>query len=454
MDTLELMKRLYLLRFVAILSAVLLVMTPWGCAPEADPQIPEKEEVGSGSKPGGDDESGSGEDPGGEDEPGNGDNSGGSGSGEGGENGSGKDPEPNPEPDLDPEPEMIDPGEKPEEKNPSPQYPDMEHSVEYSDFYNPVQDYLDECGNIDYVLSQGNGTAWPMVTDEGWLRLYQGSNASKGGSYMRVRSKNGAKLLSVTIGTATPSKVAHSLNGKAAKSATTVLEAGEKYTVDGLDSCTEVCFYCMGTSQSERLTVNYIKVEYKGGFVESDFYEEPKEYGPLMKAGFPYTQSFDGGEFPTTDKPTYYKYGLTAGKENLQWSTWFGSFSWQNPIGGSQSVQLRVYQEDEDYDQSQFGYVKMEFFLKDLREVSFKYYMSEFWMRATISFCEFGKNEWRNPEQIALEKYADRQTVRDFRYVLDEGRPHDAKIRIEIDPSTGFPTRDHYDFIVDDFIFR
>jgi len=367
-------------------------------------------------------------------------------------------PDPNnPDPDQpDPEQpgvtvEVLDPGATRTETTVTPQHPDEIHEVQYNDFYNTVQDELDEYGNVDYVIAQGNGTAWPLLLENGHIRFYQGN--TKGGGYIRVRSHNGAKILCVKVGSATNTKIAHSLNGKAAKSATVDVAAGSLYTVDELTNCTEVKFYCMGTTQSERWEMDSIYVKYQGGFVESDYYVEEKEYGPLVKVTYPFTENFEE-EFPTTDKPSYYKYGLTAGRDNLQWSTWFGSFSWQNPIEGSQSAQLRIYQEDTEYDQEQFGHLKMEYFLKDLSKVSFKYYYSEFWNKATISYCEFGSTEWHNPQQIALSSYSDRQTVQDFTYTLDNGNKHDAKIRIEIDEATGFPSKDHYDFIFDSFVFE
>ncbi len=357
--------------------------------------------------------------------------------------------------DDDPDPviEILDPGEEKVDVKPAPQHPELEHNVEYDDFYSDFYDYLDEYGNIDYVCSQGNGTAWPLLLENGHIRFYQSSNADKGGNYMRVRSKNGAKLMKVTIGTATATKIAHSVNGKAAKSETAAIDAEGTYTVTAPENCDEICFYCMGTTQTERWELNYIKVEYKGGFIEDDFYTPEKEYGPLVKTSYPFKENFEKG-FPTTDKPSYYKYGLTAGRENLEWSTWYGSFSWQKPLQGGQSAQLRVYQEEEDYDQPQFGHLKMEFFLKDLKQVNFSYLFSEFWQKATISFCEFGETKWQNPQQISLGKYGDRGTVQSFTYILDNGTPHDAKIRIEIDEATGFPTKDHYDFYFDCFVFE
>lgn len=210
----------------------------------------------------------------------------------------------------------------------------------------------------------------------------------------------------------------------------------------------------MGTTQSERWELNSIKVNYKGGFTGDDVYVEPKEYGPLVRVELPLSEGFESG-FPTTAKPTYEKYGLTAGRDNLQWSTWYGSFSLQNPISDNQSAQLRIYQEDEDYyKNTQFGHLKMEYFIENLSKVSFNYWFSEFWTKATISWCEFGSSEWHNPQQIALEKYADRETIQSFTYEL--GKKANAKIRIEIDPDSGHPGKGqgHYDLIFDDFVFE
>lgn len=243
---------------------------------------------------------------------------------------------------------VLNPGATKVETKPTPQHPDLIHNEEYHEFYNPLQDYLDDFGNIDYVCAQGKGTDWPRVLDDySGIRFYQSTSASKNGGYIRVRAHNGAKLLSVTVGSATLTKIAHSVDGRAKKSETKNIDAGGSYTVEG--EYDEVCFYCMGTTQSERWEMNSIKVRYRGGFIEEDFQTGiEKEYGPLVRVDLPLKEGFESG-FPTTDKPSYYKYGLTAGRENLQWSTWFGSFSWQNPIAGKQSAQLRIYKEDPDY---------------------------------------------------------------------------------------------------------
>ena len=350
---------------------------------------------------------------------------------------------------------VIDPGKTPEEFKPTPSRPDLIHEVSYTDFYNPLQDYLDEFGNTDYVCAQGDGTSFPLITEEGYIRFYQGTSEKKGGAYIRVRSHNGAKLTEVEVGTLGKTKLAYSKNGKAAKSETKELEAGEKYLIQASaeEDLEEITIYCMATEKSERWEMNYIRVKYRGGFIAEDFIQPSEEYGPLVRVDFPFVENFEK-DFPTTEKPSYYKYGTTGGRENLQWSTWYGSFSWQNPIEGEQSAQLRIYQEEEDYEQSQYGYMKMEYFIENLKEVSFKYILSEYFLKAKISYYDFDGDEWKNPQPIALEKYAQRKELMEYRYILDDGRAHNAKIKIEIDPDSAFPSRDSYRLIVDCLEFR
>lgn len=408
---------------------------------------------GGEDQPGGEDKPGEGEQPGGEDNPGGGEDQPGGEDNPGGETPVG--------PGEEVKPEVLDEGVRPVEVTPKPLHPDLLHEVEYDDFYDSSYDWLDEYGNIDYVCSQGFGTAFPNLKEaqngKYYILLYQ-ARGSKGGNYIRVRARNGAKLLKITLGSASSTRVAWSFDGKAAKSGTVTIAAGERFSVDATSTGDEICFYCMGTTQSERWELDYVKVCYQGGFVEEDYYVEPKECGPLMKLPDPWKEDFESVSFPVTDKNTYQKYGLTAGPENLQWSTWYGCFSWQHPkevaTFGAKSPQLRVYQEDTEYEKSQFGYLKTEFFVKGLKQVDFDWYFSEYWMCATVSYCEFGSSEWKGAAHLSLENYSDRQTVRHFTYVLADGAPKDAKIKIEIDPATGFPGSGHYDFILDNFVFK
>lgn len=429
-------KKIYIFILVVMLGC-------WGVQSCTDPGLtPDSgiENGDGGDNPGGDNGGDNGDNPGGSEPDPGGDNP-------GGENPGGNDP-------TDPQVEVLDPGVTPSEQTYTPGHPELEHEVSYNDFYNPVQDDLDDYGNIDYVCSQGNGTAWPIITSDGYIRLYQGSSSSKGGSYIRFRSKNGATLEHITVGSATSTSVAYYFDRRpSTQSASTNIAQGSTFSLECPQGCTEVCLICTGTDQAHRWELNYVALKYKGGFVESDFYQAPAEYGPLVKVSMPFIENFEQ-DFPTTDKPSYFKYGLTAGRANLQWSTWYGSFSWQKALEGGQSAQLRVYQEEQDYEKSQFGHLKMEYFIKDLKKVSFKFYYSEFWNKATISYCEFGSTEYKGAQQISLSSYSERQTIRSFEYVLDEGRAHDAKIIIEIDPATGHPSRDHYDFYFDEFRFE
>lgn len=418
---------------------------------EDDPGTDPSNPGGTGEEPGGE----SGEDPGGSEEnPGTDPDN------------PGTDPD-NPGPDDPVTPSrtitVLDPGAQRSDDPVYPSHPDLVREVECSEFYDSFYDWIDpDFGNVDYVLGQGKGTAWPLVLENGHIRLYQASG-SKGGNFIRIRAKYDARLLSVTVGTASATKISYTLDGKARRSSVIALAAGDRRTFDATElasGVSEICLYCEGTSQSERWELDFIKVKYSGGWTEEDFVGDPVEYGPLVRIDpLPYKEDFESSTFPTTDKNTYDKYGLTAGPENLQWSTWYGCFSWQYPkeisgrLGGK-SVQLRVYQEDADYEKTQYGHVCTEFFIEGLTKVSFKYYFSEFWVSATVSYCEFGSSQWSAPQSVVLENYSDRQTLRDFTYVLDGGRPHNAKIKIEIDPSTGHPSSGHYDLIFDEFVFE
>lgn len=390
---------------------------------------------------------------------------------------SGQDPEPSVDPPLDtipgtvidtipnPNPGPQDPydslvvlnagAKRPESTQPiTPGYPDSLHVVEYFDFYNPSQDYLDEYENTDYVCAQGGGTAFPILTSDYYIRFYQGTNAKNGGSYIKVRSHNGAKIQELEVGTNTKTQLAHSLNGKAAKSATTSLSAGDHYVITPTDVCDQITIYCMGTSKDERWEMNYIKLTYKGGFVAEDYLRPEKEYGPLVQLPQSFIEDFETGFPEQGAKPSYYKYSQTdVGRENLQWSTWYGSISWQQPIQGNQSAQLRTYQKEEDYEYSQYGYLKTEFFVKDLKTVEFDYVMTDYFMRAEISYCLFGTSTWLSPAEIRLPNYSDRDKLQHFTYLLDNGVPHDAKIKIEISTNTSFPSKDHSDLKIDNVRF-
>lgn len=247
---------LFLAAFIAIAGA---------CSPETTVKPDEGNGTEQPGKPGTGEEN-----PGGEEKPGEGNKP-----EEGGKPGEGENPGGSENPGEGSTEEtvnvtVLNPGATKVETKPTPQHPDLIHNEEYHEFYNPLQDSLDDFGNIDYVCAQGKGTDWPRVLDDySGIRFYQSTSASKNGGYIRVRAHNGAKLLSVTVGSATLTKIAHSVDGRAKKSETKNIDAGGSYTVEG--EYDEVCFYCMGTTQSERWEMNSIKVRYRGGFIEEDF---------------------------------------------------------------------------------------------------------------------------------------------------------------------------------------
>jgi len=352
---------------------------------------------------------------------------------------------------------VIDAGkQRPEKVVVRPHFPDSLHSVAYDEFYGTGRSGLDDYDNIAAICSKGKGTSDPFLTSDYTVRFYQGKNSEDGGGYLQLKSENGAKIMEIEVGTASNTSLAYSIDDKIKKYNNTEVKAGGKYKVSLSEPTTQVNIYCTGTTQQTRWDMNYLRVDYKGGFVAEDYAWPEEEYGPLVGIPFPFKEDFEKGFPDAGSTPSYFKYGRTdVGRPNLLWSTWYGNFSWQNTIGQSeQSAQLRMYQEDPDYEKSQYGYLKTEFFVKDLSSVTFDYYMSEFFIKASVSYCEFGTSEWKNPQIVSLSEYNQRQTERSYTYILDGGIKHDAKIKIEIDPSTGFPSKDHYDFIIDNVVFK
>ena len=117
-------------------------------------------------------------------------------------------------------------------------------------------------GNLDDVISykcyKGGGTTEPAVYDD-VIRLYQGSH----GGYITLTAKDGYTITSATVGSAMNTTVGYSVNGSNSVTNGGSLEADGKYTLNDL-SCDEVSFYCLGTSKSTRLYVNYLSVTYLG----------------------------------------------------------------------------------------------------------------------------------------------------------------------------------------------
>lgn len=113
--------------------------------------------------------------------------------------------------------------------------------------------------NISYSTAKGGGTSNPGVYS-GVIRLYQNSNGTGGGT-ITITAANGATLSSVSIGSSMNTSVAYTIESSTTKSTTASLAANGKYTVNDINA-TSITFYCMGTTSSARLYVNYLSVTY------------------------------------------------------------------------------------------------------------------------------------------------------------------------------------------------
>ncbi len=333
-------------------------------------------------------------------------------------------------------------------------------TVSKTEFWTSGFEYADSLGNTNTVCYTGDGSAAPAVTEDGHIVLYQNKsgNAKNGGNYMDVRANAdaGVKIAAVGVRSATPTKFCYTLNGAmSGKSAITEIPAGGTYSVTGLENCSSVRIFCMGTSKSERAEIDSLAITYTGGYSEADYIEDELESGRIANIVYPFREDFDSGKFPCSSTPSYLKFGYPepVGPDGLFWSTWYGCFSTQNPIGGDQSAQLRAYQEDPDYYGNQWGWVKTEFFCPALTRVTFDSWASVYWLQFTVSYFDYDNLEWCNP-QTFKPTVAEKETVVPREYVLDGGNAHTAKIRVEINPATGYPSKGHLDLILDNFVFR
>lgn len=113
--------------------------------------------------------------------------------------------------------------------------------------------------NVSYTTAKGGGTSAPAVNSNE-IRLYQNS-AGTGGGTITITAKDGYRLSSVTIGSSMATKVAYTIGTSTTKSTSASVTANGKYTVDDINA-TSITFYCMGTSSSSRLYVNYLSATY------------------------------------------------------------------------------------------------------------------------------------------------------------------------------------------------
>lgn len=112
---------------------------------------------------------------------------------------------------------------------------------------------------ISYTTAKGGGTANPAINNDE-IRLYQNS-AGTGGGYITVTAAEGHTISSLTIGSSMATSVAYTLDSDTTKSTTASLSANGKYTIE--QEAQSITIYCMGTSSSSRLYVNYLSVTYK-----------------------------------------------------------------------------------------------------------------------------------------------------------------------------------------------
>ena len=103
---------------------------------------------------------------------------------------------------------------------------------------------------ISYKAAKGSASTSPAV-NSGQIRVYQ-----NGGTF--TVSANNSKINSIELGSAMATKVSYTINGtKYEKS----IAAGSKLVLSNLD-LSSLVFTCIGTTKTQRLYVNYLKVTY------------------------------------------------------------------------------------------------------------------------------------------------------------------------------------------------
>jgi len=107
--------------------------------------------------------------------------------------------------------------------------------------------------NISYAAAKGGASTAPAVNN-GQIRVYQ-----NGGTFT-ITANNGAKINSVTLGSAMATTVTYSVDDGTASSNQSINE-NATITVGSLN-CSSVLFTCTGTDKNSRLYVNSLSVTY------------------------------------------------------------------------------------------------------------------------------------------------------------------------------------------------
>ena len=118
--------------------------------------------------------------------------------------------------------------------------------------------------NIIYASYKGGAATDPAVYSKA-IRLYQGKDSNSGGK-ITITVKNNLKIKSITIGSSTNTTISHSLDEGEDLKEKEPLSANGKYTLENLNNI-KVTFYCWGTTNKQRLNINYLSVTYDDGIV-------------------------------------------------------------------------------------------------------------------------------------------------------------------------------------------
>ncbi|MGN1066738.1 MAG: hypothetical protein ACI4QH_02905, partial [Candidatus Fimimonas sp.] len=111
--------------------------------------------------------------------------------------------------------------------------------------------------------AKGGGTANPAINGT-QIRLYQVNSGKEYGGYISINTINTEVVIkSVTIGSSMATNIAYSIDDDSSPtSGSEKLAANGKHMYSNL-SCSSIKVYCMGTSSSSRLYVNYLQVVYE-----------------------------------------------------------------------------------------------------------------------------------------------------------------------------------------------
>ena len=195
-------------------------------------------------------------------------------------------------------------------------------TVEQKSFTAVSADNISNDKNVSYSTAKGGGTVNPTVKNN-QIYLYQKASGKNYGGTITIEIANGYTLKSVTIGSSMKTNVAYTVDDATSLSSSNSLSANGKFTVKDLNA-SSITFYCMGTSSSARLYVNYLSVTYtspapttttfgstvdnktftivKGGDFPQYTATATNENGEKVEGTFEYTSSNDS--YVTVDKTT------------------------------------------------------------------------------------------------------------------------------------------------------